>query len=279
MEITAHTLVRNEERYLWFSVLSVIDHVDKLLLWDTGSSDRTKDVIQLLAERYPTKISIRFLTSVSPEEFTGVRQQMLDVTTTEWFLVVDGDEIWYDESIKKIRKTITNYGSALETIVVPTINLVGDIYHYQEDAAGNYRLAGKHGNLSLRAVNRSIPGLSSSKPHGTWGWTDGRGAMLQERNPAKMQFVQAPYLHATFLPRAGKRVADMAVPKRSAKLKLELGQEFTRDFYYPESLFLPRPDFIPSPWWTMSSSYRFRAALITPLKKIRRRIVQPKVGY
>lgn len=51
--ITVHTLVKNEERYLWFAVTSVIDYVDKMLLWDTGSTDRTIQLIKELKKRYP----------------------------------------------------------------------------------------------------------------------------------------------------------------------------------------------------------------------------------
>lgn len=39
MKIIVHTLVKNEERFLWFAVSSVIDYVDKVFLWDTASTD------------------------------------------------------------------------------------------------------------------------------------------------------------------------------------------------------------------------------------------------
>ena len=45
-KIWAHTLVKNEERFIWFSVMSVIVNVDKVLIWDTGSTDDTVKIIQ-----------------------------------------------------------------------------------------------------------------------------------------------------------------------------------------------------------------------------------------
>ena len=46
MKVWAHTLVKNEERYIWYAVMSVIDWVDKILIWDTGSTDKTVEIIK-----------------------------------------------------------------------------------------------------------------------------------------------------------------------------------------------------------------------------------------
>ncbi len=179
MKITCHTLVKNEARFVWYSVMSVINHVDKVLLWDTGSTDGTIEILKKIKEKFPEKISLKLLSEITPQEFAGIRQQMLDETETDWFLVVDGDEIWFENSIKKVTKTIREYDDKFESIVVPTINLIGDIYHYQDQGLGLYHLAGRKGNLALRAVNKNIPGLKSNKPHGTWGWVDNSGKMIQ----------------------------------------------------------------------------------------------------
>lgn len=282
--ITAHCLVKNEARFVWYSVMSVIDHVDKVLLWDTGSTDETLGIINSIRKtaNAKRKIDFREVGEVAPAGFTKVRQEMLDATDTDWFIVVDGDEIWWEDSIKKVvQVVIGSTGRAgIESIVVPTINLVGDIFHYQEKAAGQYRLAGKKGHLNLRAVNRKIPGLHSSGPHGTWGWVDGEGKMIQDRDPEKIVFVDAPYLHATHIPRAATRIKEWDVPKRAKKLKYELGVEFPRDFYYPEVFFRRRPEIVPSPWIKRSLGYTIRAAFETPLKKIKRRIIrETKAGY
>lgn len=275
--ITAHTLVKNEERFVWYSVMSVIEHVDKVLLWDTGSTDGTLKIIKEIKDLRKDKVDLKLIGEVTPEEFTEIRQKMLDQTKTDWFIVLDGDEIWWEESIRKVVDVIK--GKTRESIVVPMIYLVGDIFHHQEEAAGKYNLAGKKGHLSLRAVNRKIPGLSSSKPHGTWGWVDKDGKMIQYRDPKKILFIDAPYLHTTHLPRASEKAYEYEVPKRAKKLKYELGIPFPRGFYYPEVFFRPRPDVVPSPWGKMDLSFLLRAAIETPLKKLKRRIMPAKVGY
>ncbi len=178
-------------------------------------------------------------------------------------------------------ETIYDRGDEIESIVIPNYNLIGDIYHHQEEAAGRYQLAGKRGHFNLRAVNRKIAGLRAEKPHGTFGWVDKRGRMIQNRNVKKIAYLaSAPILHATYLPRSSARAHDLAVPKRAWKYKYEIGESFPLDFYFPEVLFRKKPNFIPSPWRKMSIGYFARATIESPLKKLKRRLIKNgKEGY
>lgn len=277
--ITAHILVKNEARFVWYSVMSVLEHVDKVLLWDTGSTDGTVEIIKKIKRLKSDKIDLKLLGDVTPEEFTRVRQEMLEKTKSDWFIIVDGDDIWWDTSIKKLVKKIRDTKNKAESIVIPAINMVGDIYHYQEEVAGQYKIAGRKGHLGLKAINRKIPGLTSSKPHGTWGWVDDKGKMIQNRNSKKIFFLNAPYLHATLLPRASNREEDLRVPKRAQKLKHEIGISLAPDYFYPEVFFRPRAKLVPSVWETMSSSFWTRSLLETPFRRLKRRLITSKVGY
>jgi glycosyltransferase involved in cell wall biosynthesis len=274
MKIWAHTLVKNEARWLWYSASSVIDHVDKLLLWDTGSSDESLEIEKELLRKYPDKIILKNRKQETIEDFTKVRQEMLDETTSDWFLMVDGDEIWYENSIKKVICSIKKGVNGFESIVVPTINLVGDIFHYQEKTAGKYKFGNLEGHYNLRAIKRSVPGLHSQGVHGVWGWADDEGKMIQDRDSYK--YIDAPYLHATNLHRS---FSDLSVIKRKNKFRFEIGESFPKDFYYPEALFSSRPNNIPSPWTTMPKTFKIRAFFETPLRKIKRRIGVKRVGY
>lgn len=279
MQIWAHTLVKNEERYLWYSVASVAPFVDKILLWDTGSSDKTLDICKALVDLFGEKIDFRQVRQESAKDFTKVRQKMLDETDADWFLIVDGDEVWWEDSIKKVTDTIRSRGNSLESVVVPNFLVVGDIFHYQEKAAGMYKFSGRTGHYNQRAFRRNIPGLKSTNPHGTWGWADGEGRMVQDRDPERIAYVGAPYLHFSFMQRAGSKESDFAVSKRAKKLKHEIGIAFPKDFYYPEVFFRPRPAIIPSPWEKMDASFMARALLETPLRRLKRTIWGSKVGY
>jgi glycosyltransferase involved in cell wall biosynthesis len=258
--------------------MSVEPYVDEILLWDTGSTDGTVEIIKRLAKASP-KVKTRFLSSITSEDFPKIRQQMLDETTGDWFLVVDGDEIWWSESVQKVVNKVHNKGQNLESIVVPSINMIGDMFHYLSEDSGHYNLAGKRGHLALRAVNRTIPGLHSHKPHGTWGWVDSNNNMIQDRSSSKILFVDAPYIHTTFLERSSSRQESIKVPKRAKKLKYEIGIEVSNDYFYPEVFFKPRPDIVPSVWCPMDFQYKLRAHIETPLKKLKRQILPEKVGY
>jgi len=279
MKVWAHTLVKNEERYIWYAVMSVIDWVDKILIWDTGSTDKTVEIIKEIKKVYPDKVDFKEVGEVDPQKFTKIRQKMLDATTSDWLILIDGDEVWWEDSIKAVISTVRTKGDTLETIVNSPYNIVGDIYHYQEEAAGKYEIDGRRGHFSFRAINRKIPGLHLKKPHGIQGFFDKNGTLIQERPKKFRKFLDAPFMHFTYMARSSSREKDLKVPKRDIKLKYELGISFPLDFYYPEVFFRPRPDIVPSPWANIDRVYFAKALVQTPLRKLKRRIWRGRVGY
>ncbi len=280
MKVWAHTLVKNEERYIWYAVMSVIDWVDKILIWDTGSTDKTVEIIKEIEKVYPDKVDFKEVGEVDPQKFTKVRQEMLDVTNSDWLILVDGDEVWWEDSIKAVISTVRTEGETLETIITVPYNIVGDIYHYQEEAAGRYEIDGRRGHFSFRAINKKIPGLHLKKPHGTQGFFDRSGTLIQERPKKFRKFLDAPFMHFTYMARSSSREKDLKVPKRDIKLKYELGIPFSLDFYYPEVFFRPRPVIVPSPWQKIKKDYFLRAFMETPIRRLRRRVVKSdKIGY
>lgn len=279
MKIWAHTLVKNEERYVWFAVNSMINYVDKILLWDTGSNDNTWEILKNIKKIYPKKVELKEVGEVSTDNYTNIRQQMLSITKSDWVIILDGDEVWWDSTAKKLVDTI-NSNKNVDSIVTHYVNLVGDIYHYQEERAGLYEIDGKKGHLTIRAMNMKIEGLHLEKPHGTQGFFDEDGVLVQLRDKKNRLHIDEPgYLHFTNLPRSSNRKSDLVVPKRGAKLKYEIGSSFPLDFYYPEVFFRPRPRIITSPWVKMDEKFRKKSLLQTPLRKIKRRLMPAKVGY
>lgn len=274
MKISAHLVVKNEENFIWYSIMSVINYVDEILIWDTGSTDNTLNIIQKINN---SKIILKKLSAVDFDE-GEVRQLMLDATKSDWFMVLDADEIWWDESIQLITETIRNEGHQLESIIVPTINMIGDMFHFQSNDAGRYELAGKVGHYALRAINRDIPGLHGLGGHGVFMWADENNEKIEDRDINKMKFMDAPYIHVTHLNRS-RGVNNNNVYKRNMKLKYEIGIETAKDFFYPEVFFRERPEFVKSPWERMSVVYRLKSMAVTPLKKFRRRFLMKEVKH
>lgn len=262
MTIWANTIINNEENFLWFAVMSVADFVDKMLIWDTGSTDKTVEIIRELKTRLDEKIEFKEVGPVDKFQFTKMRQKMLEQSNCDWILILDGDEIWWEASIKKLISEINK--NEAEGIVVPMKVPVGDIYHLQDEKAGYYRLLGRKGHLSLKAFSKNIPGLHVDWPYGKEGFFDKDNKLIQERS--KIVFLDAPFLHVTHLNRSGSK-------RKYNKFKYELGEE-KKGFKYPEALYKQYPKIVSSPWNRLSGIKLVQAKILTPLRKIKRVIYE-----
>lgn len=264
MKIWANTIVNNEENFIWFALMSVVDWVDKILVWDSGSTDKTVDIIKEAVKIKTDKIKFKEVGTVDKFKFSQMRQEMLEQSDCDWLLILDGDEIWWEESIKKLRKVIEEKGKAIDGVVVPMKVAVGDVYHLQEEKAGKYKLLGREGHLSLKAINRKIPGLHVTGPYGEEGYFDGDEKSVQTRE--KIIFLEAPFLHLTHLPRSlQKRPFD--------KWKIELGEKVLAGFKFPEVMYKAFPASVPSPWKEISAGKQIAAKILTPLRKLKRRFL------
>src|SRR3989344_4297136 len=271
-KIWAHALVKNEERYIWFAVMSVIDWVDKILIWDTGSNDKTLRIVKEIQKIKANKVIFRQCGEINKFEFPQLRQKMLEETKSDWVLTLDGDEIWWEDSIRKLTKLLSYKDTRWESIVVKTVNCVGDIYHFQGDEGARYEFLRKKGHFNLRAFSTKIPGLHAEGEHGRQGYFDEKGVPIQDRN-GRVWLLPVSYLHMTHLTRSSSRNLDKNVMKRRGKIKYELGISFPLDFYYPEVFFKPKPLSVPSPWIKLSGFGLMKSYLETPLKYIKRKVL------
>lgn len=271
MKIWANTIVHNEENFIWFAVMSVVDYVDKVLIWDTGSTDKTLEIISEIkkakGEKGPadlsSKIEFKQVGEVDRYQFTQMRQAMLEESKCDWILILDGDEIWWKDSIKKIIAEINKKGNKIDGVVVPMVVPVGDIYHIQEEKAGKYHLLGKTGHISLKTFSKNIPGLHVDLPYGKEGFFDKDGKLIQERK--KIVFVEAPFLHVTHLKRSTKK-------RKAEKFKYELGKKVNKEFKFPEVFYSSFPKSAPSPWEKIKGKDLIISRLLTPLRSLKRKL-------
>ncbi len=263
MKIWANTIVNNEENFIWFALMSIIDFVDQIIIYDTGSTDKTVEIIKEIQKIKKGKIRLEEVGHIKDAEFPKLRQKMLEESKCDWILVLDGDEIWWKESIKKVVDKIQKDGQAIEGIVVPMVVPVGDIYHIQDEKAGQYELLGRKGHLSLRAISKKIPGLQVDWPYGKESYFDEDKKLIQERK--KIIFLETPYLHVTHLKRSTlKRIYN--------KFKYEVGSLAEKQFKYPEVLSSAYPKIVSSPWKKMSKIDLIKSQMLSPLKKLKRKI-------
>jgi glycosyltransferase involved in cell wall biosynthesis len=257
--------------------MSVIDIVDKVLIYDTGSTDKTLEIIKEIKKVYPSKIIFREVGSADINEFTKIRQEMLNETRGDWVWILDADEVWWRDTAAKHRAMMSK---DLDSIVVKYKNMVGDIYHVQPESASKYKIDGVEGNLTIRGMNMSVPGLKVDKPHGVQGFYDKKGTLIQKRNKNKrIHMGGISYLHFTHLIRSSSLDEDKKVPKRGMKYKKEIGINLPADYFYPEVFFIDRPDIVPTPWVKRNAKDNLEAALFTLPRAVKRKVWRKGSGY
>lgn len=194
--ITSHTIVKNEERWIKRSLLSVINDVDQMLVWDTGSTDKT---VQIIKSINSPKIVFAQKGVVNRQQLVNLRQQQIKVTHTSWFILLDGDEIWPKENLFKLIKAIKEAKSSTLALVNRTRNCIGDINHFLPESKGRYHIGPWQGHLNIRAI-RNLPSLAviGEYPQESYVY---KGKALQDQ-PENLEFVDTWYLHLTHLKRS-----------------------------------------------------------------------------
>lgn len=270
--ITVHTIVKNEEKWIWFALMSVLNYVDKILVFDTGSDDKTAEIIKAIKNE---KVVFEEKGEVDADGLVILRREQLARTKTEWVLILDGDEIWPEKTIQEFVETANKASKDKWGIVVRAWNLIGDIYHYHPEsdyyhwsfAPENYL-----GWANLRGVRRTIPGLYITGRYPLEAYCDESGTPIQNYGQKRLLFARNRYFHTSYLLRSGSRKRDKTILNRALKNKFELGNKFSKGFSFPEVFYRPYPSLVDSPW-KRRSFLRFLASFsITPLKKVKRLI-------
>jgi len=101
--VTGHLVIRNEEIWIWYCIQSVLPFLDKLLICDTGSEDRTLEIIDTIKSDKIQVIKKPKLTGLEfQREFTNYKNELVDMTETDWWFALDGDEIYSEVGFKEM---------------------------------------------------------------------------------------------------------------------------------------------------------------------------------
>lgn len=244
--ITAHCLIRNEERWIWYAINSVIDYVDKILVYDTGSTDNTVKIIKSIKS---PKIILEEKGIVSKKQFVQLRQEMLDRTDTDWFLVLDGDEVWPEKTIGELTSAVKKAKPEKEAIVVGQWICVGDVFHYSKEMAEfqHKQYPGIKGFHLTRAIKK-IKDLHCIGLYGYESYADQNKINISYWNKKRLIFLKHKFFHMTFLPRSSSIKKDREVMMRAPKTHFYQGEPFPKNMEYPEAFYKKRPNLISSPW-------------------------------
>jgi len=96
-------ITKNEEKYLEQCLNSIKDIVNEIIIIDTGSIDKTKDIVK--------KFNAKIFDFKWSDDFSEARNESLKHATKDWILVLDADEIIEKDGLEKIREAIENNGT------------------------------------------------------------------------------------------------------------------------------------------------------------------------
>lgn len=194
--ITTHTIVKNEEKYIKYALLSVINFIDRMLVWDTGSSDKTMELIKSIKSK---KIQFKQFSKVNRKKIVFLRNEQIKLTKTAWFLILDGDEIWPNKNLLTLIKSMKKANETTIALVNKTRNCIRDIYHYLPEERGYYHIGPWQGHLNIRAI-RNIKKLKVVGEYPLESFSL-RGIPIQKLIN-RLEFVDTWYLHTTHLKRS-----------------------------------------------------------------------------
>jgi len=141
-DLTIHAVVKNEP-FVYYAIKAVYDYCDEILLYDTGSTDKhtLEDIQTLLDEDIDNKIRFKEVTLDFDEEKWSLkglpefieknkgkmsvgkcRQMQIDETKTKYFMLIDGDEVHYKDTMEKVtQELLPNFPPNILAVGFPLI--------------------------------------------------------------------------------------------------------------------------------------------------------------
>lgn len=265
--IAVHMVVKNEDQFLWYSISSILPYVDKMIIYDTGSTDKTVSIIKLFKS---PKIFFEEKGKVDSLSLVKLRQEQIDKSKEDWIWIVDGDEIYPQKTVESILEII-NSKNNYKGIIVHRYDLIGDVYHAQEEKVGAYNQFGKVGHYVLRLINKAS--LGEIKVLGNYPneyYANKADNPIKNCGKEHFTFVEESIFHAMYLKRSSLG-GNLLTTLNRGKFKIELGREIPKKDI-PKIFFVQKPKSIPDVTQERSLTYFLLALFFTPIKNLKRRI-------
>lgn len=257
--ITVHMVVCNEQQWVWYALSSVKGWADEIIVYDTGSTDRTIEAIKAVGS---DRIRFEQKGPVSAKGLVALRQEQIDRTSTRWIFLVDGDEVWDSQELTKLAEALKGASDTAWGGAVKTRNCVGDIYHIMPEQFGQYKIGDRRGHLNLRVLrNAKALQVRGVYPDEAFYRDDKR---LQDA-PEHLLVLPVFYWHMTHMERSAH---DPRIRARRKKV-VDLGERLPSNTQYPAVFSLRAPVFVSSPWAHRSRLFTAAAGIATPLRRLR----------
>lgn len=109
MKIFGDWVVKNEEERIEASLRSVLPYIDEAVVIDTGSTDRTLEIVEAVKKDFSNLVNIIKMDIGPHFNMSMARNTGLSACPAEfdWYMETAGDEV-YDDTIKNLRPTLEN---------------------------------------------------------------------------------------------------------------------------------------------------------------------------
>lgn len=135
-------IVKDEEANIRRALESIVDVVDEIIVVDTGSTDRTPEIVK----EYTDKLYFHEWQN----DFSEARNYSLQFPTCEWVLIYDADEEASESFRKNIRDFLKSLDKSVNTVYLPTISYL-DIDLTKTEVASTPRIF-RRGTISYKNV-------------------------------------------------------------------------------------------------------------------------------
>ncbi len=121
MTLSVCMIVKDEELNIERALRSVLPVADEVVILDTGSSDRTKEIIQSIDDP-----KIKLHDHEWKDDFSEARNASIAKCTGDWIFIYDGDEELPAEAQKELRPLLESQPASVKTILLVTRNIITD---------------------------------------------------------------------------------------------------------------------------------------------------------
>ena len=135
-------IVKDEEANIRRALESIVDVVDEIIVVDTGSTDRTPEIVK----EYTDKLYFHEWQN----DFSEARNYSLKFPTCQWVLIYDADEEASESFRKNIRDFLKGLDKSVNTVYLPTISYL-DIDLTKTEVASTPRIF-RRGTISYKNV-------------------------------------------------------------------------------------------------------------------------------
>jgi glycosyltransferase involved in cell wall biosynthesis len=187
-------IVCNEDRWTKFSLESVLPFAEKIFLYDTGSTDKTINIIKKMCQKND-KIIFEEKGPINKSGMVDFRNEQIAKTETDWFMILDGDEVYPWRIFDRLPFDEKYWGIFLRNYLC-----AGDVHHALPASYGKYELCGRKGHLNLRFY-RKMKGWRWYGKYPLEYYGDENGSSLNKMCN-KLYFLDDYYWHLSFLKRS-----------------------------------------------------------------------------